>query len=76
MGGKTMLKPEQVQIGKVFRYHSVIGRPECVPVRITAEPWELGDGSWICKAENLWTGAVVRPSIKALSVGETNYGPI
>lgn len=63
------MKPEQVQIGKVFRYHSIIGKKASVPVRITAAPWELGDGSWICKAENLETGDVVRPCLEALSVG-------
>ena len=71
-----MVKPEDVKVGSVFRYHPVIGVETCQPVRIEVEPWELGDGSWICKARNLWTGAVVRPSLEALSVGETAFGPL
>lgn len=64
---KPMVKPEDVKVGAVFRYHPVLGVDASQPVRIEIEPWELGDGSWICKARNLLTGAAVRPSLEALA---------
>ncbi len=69
-----MVKPEDVKVGSVFRYHPVLGVDTSQPVRIEMGPWQLRSGDWICQARNLWTGAVVRPCLEALSVGETQYG--
>lgn len=61
------LDPSDIKRGDVLRYHPVIGLPEYIRVRVMHEPWELGSGDWICKAQGINDGKIYRPSVDALA---------
>jgi hypothetical protein len=50
-----------------MRYHPVIGLPDHVRVRIMREPYELGDGTLICKAKCIGCQQIVYPCVDALT---------
>jgi hypothetical protein len=60
------MKPDDVKVSHFLRYHQVIGRPEYIRVIVMCEPWELGDGSWICKVRGVEDDRAYRPSVNAL----------
>lgn len=61
-----------VKDGDVVRYHPITTSPDHVIVKITGEPYQLGDGDWIVRAENIVTGRIHRPYLGALT---PNIGP-
>ena len=62
-----MATPIDIRRGDVYRYHPVVGLPDYVRVRIMTEPYELGDGTLICKARRLGDEKLVYPAVRALS---------
>lgn len=63
-------RPEDIEVGHVYRYHPITTRMDVVMVNVVSEPWQLDDGSWICKAVRVDNGATVRPWVGALEAQE------
>lgn len=62
------LRVADVQPGRVFRYHSILGREDHIIVRVLEKPWQLANGEWITKAVGVHDSRIYRPSIDALAV--------